>query len=89
MKTEKMKNEASELFKANSFQEALAKFTECLSLDHLNRQYNSTILFNRAIVYCRISQNTEALADLSEAIKLNEDYTKAYIKRGDIYLALS
>jgi tetratricopeptide (TPR) repeat protein len=87
MKTEKMKNEASDLFKANEYQEALAKFSECLALDHLNRQYNSTILFNRAIVYSRISKNSEALADLNEAINLNGDYTKAYIKRGDIFLA--
>jgi tetratricopeptide (TPR) repeat protein len=56
-------------------------------LDSLNRQYNSTILFNRAVVYLRINQNAEALNDLNEAIKLNEEYTKAYIKRGDILLA--
>lgn len=30
----------------------------------------------------------EALKDLNSAIELNEEYTKAYIKRGEIYLAM-
>jgi tetratricopeptide (TPR) repeat protein len=29
-----------------------------------------------------------AIDDLGQAIALNEDYVKAYIKRGDLYLGL-
>ena len=32
--------------------------------------------------------NDEAISDLNLAIEQNEDYVKAYVKRGDINLAL-
>jgi tetratricopeptide (TPR) repeat protein len=32
--------------------------------------------------------NKEAINDLSKAIELNEDYTKAYLKRGELSMAL-
>jgi tetratricopeptide (TPR) repeat protein len=35
-----------------------------------------------------MSKNTECLNDLSRAIELNEDYTKAYLKRGELNMAL-
>jgi len=35
-----------------------------------------------------LSQNKEAITDLDRAIELNGDYVKAYLKRGDINLAL-
>lgn len=63
-------------------------FTECLELDSLNKQYNSTILFNRAVAYTKISKNKDALNDLNSAIEMNEDYAKAYVKRGDVNLLL-
>lgn len=55
-------------------------------MDPLNKSYNSTILFNRAVAYSKISLNTEAIKDLDSAIEMNEDYVKAYVKRGDINL---
>lgn len=57
-----------------------------MELDPLNHSYNSTILFNRANVYQKLGQIQEAIADLNRAIELNEDYSKAYNKRGDLYM---
>ena len=37
MKTEKLKKEATDLFAASSYPEALEKFSECLTLDPLNK----------------------------------------------------
>lgn len=87
-KMEKLKQEAVELFQKGEFQEAIAKFTECIELDPLNASYNSTILFNRASAFARLLKNAEAIADLSKAIDLNEDYMKAYLKRGELNMML-
>lgn len=86
MKMEKVKKEASDAFSAGSFQEAIEKFQECLELDPLNKQFNSTILFNRSIAYTKLNMNDEAISDLNLAIEQNDEYVKAYVKRADIYL---
>jgi len=44
-----MKEEASEIFKAGKFKEAIEKFDECLLIDTLNANFNSTILLNISI----------------------------------------
>jgi len=38
------------------------------------------------VSYSKIGQTTEALADLNNAIKLNEDYVKAYVKKAEILM---
>lgn len=86
VKMEKVKKEATDLFSANQFKEAIEKFNECLELDPLNKTFNSTILFNRAIAFSKLSMNDEAISDLNLAIEQNEDYVKAYVKRADINL---
>jgi tetratricopeptide (TPR) repeat protein len=63
-KMEKLKKEATELFQASNYPEAIEKFAECLELDSLNNTYNSTILFNRSVAYSKLSKTKEALADL-------------------------
>jgi len=88
LKMEKLKKEATDLFSAQNYKEAIERFSECLDLDPLNIQYNSTILFNKAVAYSKVSMNKEALDDLSKAIEMNDDYTKAYVKRGEINLVL-
>ena len=83
---DKLKQEAVEIFQKHQFDEAIAKFTECLELDPLNINYNSAILFNRATAYQRLSKNAEAIADLTKAIEMNEDYMKAFLKRGELHM---
>ena len=83
---DKLKQEAVEVFQKHQFDEAIAKFSECLELDPLNINYNSTILFNRASAYQRLSKNVEAIADLTKATEMNEDYMKAFLKRGELHM---
>ena len=49
-----MKEEASEVFKAGKFKEAMEKFNECLEIDPLNANFNSTILLNISICYDKL-----------------------------------
>ena len=85
VKLEKLKKEGTDAFQTGNFKEAVERFTECLELDPLNVQYNSTVLYNRACAYLKMSQQAEALADLNEALTLNDEYVKALVKRAEIY----
>lgn len=87
-KLEKLKKEGTDAFQLGQFKEAVERFSECLELDPLNNNYNSTILFNRASAYARQCMNKEALADLNQAIDMNEEYVKALMRRSEIHLLL-
>ena len=88
LKTEKLKKEGNDLFSAGQYSEAIEKFGECLLLDQLNKTYNQTILFNRASAYIKVNKLDEAVKDLDQAILMNSNYVKAYLKRGEIQLSL-
>lgn len=60
-----MKEEAAAVFKDGKLDEAIAKFEECLALDELNAQYNSTILLNIAIAQVRLKKNDLAISALN------------------------
>ena len=83
-----LKEEATQLFKNNKYQDAIDKFNECVGVDALNLNYNSTVYFNIAVAYSKLSKNEDALKTLNKCIKLNPDYTKAYVKRGEVNQAL-
>ena len=87
-KMDKVKKEGTDAFSALNFPEAIEKFNECLTLDPLNHSWNSTILFNKALAHTKLGKNKDALKDLDKAIELNEDYVKAYLKRGELNLIL-
>jgi DnaJ family protein C protein 7 len=55
-----------------------------LELDPLNIQYNSNILFNRACAFAKTANLVQAIGDLDSAININDEYAKAYLKRGDL-----
>lgn len=62
----------------------MEQFSECLVLDPYNVSFNSNILFNKACALAKTGELTEAISDLDKAIHINEDYAKAYLKRGDL-----
>lgn len=78
------KEEASQIFKANNFEQAIAAFDVCLSLDPLNLTYNSTICLNKAICQVKLGNNEEALATLNLCLKMQPEYHKALVKRGEV-----
>ena len=60
-------------------------FDACLALDPLNLTYNSTICLNKAICHVKLGQNEEALAALNLCLKIQPEYHKALVKRGEVY----
>lgn len=85
---EKEKEAANESFKNGKYQEAIEMYTKLLDLDPDNRVFNATIVANRALCHQKLGNNMEALKDVNKSISLNENYTKAYIRRGNIYMTL-
>ncbi len=85
---EKQKENANEVFKNAKYQDAIDLYTKLLEIDPSNRNFNSTIHANRALCYQKLNNMMEALKDINKSISLNENYIKAYMRRGNIYMAL-
>lgn len=83
-KMDKLKKEGTDSYQAQNYKEAIERFSECLELDPLNHNFNSSILFNRASAFIQLAMQKEALADLNKAIEVNEEYVKALMKRAEI-----
>jgi tetratricopeptide (TPR) repeat protein len=88
IKSNKMKDEAAAVFKDGKYEEAIQKFEECLELDPINGNFNSTLLLNIAICEVKLNHNDKALVALNKAIKMNKKYAKALVKRGEVYMAM-
>ncbi len=86
---EKQKEHANELFKNKEYEKAIEAYTNLLELDHTNKNFNATILNNRALCYQKLGKLNEALKDANRSISLNERYWKAYIRRGNLYMGLN
>jgi tetratricopeptide (TPR) repeat protein len=89
-KADKLKEQAAELFKGDEEQvmEALAIYEQCLNFDALNQPFNMTILFNKACALNKVHKNEDAMKVLDQAIAIDKEYAKAYIKKGDILLQM-
>jgi len=82
------KEEASALFKAEKLDEAIAKFDECIALDPLNLNYNATILLNKSIAQTKQGKKELALKSLNACLRMNPQYAKALVKRGEVHQGL-
>ena len=63
-----LKEKASETFKKGDIQAAIDQFQDCLDLDELNINYNSTIYLNIALGFSKQNKNEDALKMLNKAI---------------------
>lgn len=84
----KKKEEGNELFKTGKLQDAYKVYTEALAVDPLNKKINSKLYLNRAIVLSRLCKLKEAVADCTSALKLEETYLKALLRRAKCYCDL-
>jgi tetratricopeptide (TPR) repeat protein len=72
---------AAQHAKANQFREALAAYTEFLSV----RSDMFSPYLDRGKVYHSLKEHTKAVDDFSAALKLKSDLVEAYLRRGMAY----
>lgn len=82
------KEKGNELFKNLKYREALAMYNEALAIDPLNKDTNSKLYYNRALVNTKLGNLNDAVTDCTEALKINEKYLKAILKRAKCYYDL-
>ncbi|KAJ6647822.1 DnaJ like subfamily C member 7 [Pseudolycoriella hygida] len=79
------KERGNELFKAGKLRDAQSAYTEALAIDPLNKDMNSKLFYNRALVNSRLAIYTDAVKDCTSALDANPSYLKALILRAKSY----
>lgn len=82
-KSLRLKEEATEVFKAGEYKEAIEKFEICVDVDPQNANFNATILLNVSIAYEKLGDRSKKLESLNHALRYNPKYAKALVRRGD------
>eukprot|EP00914_Ancora_sagittata_P033410 GHVO01067355.1.p1 GENE.GHVO01067355.1~~GHVO01067355.1.p1 ORF type:complete len:341 (+),score=55.30 GHVO01067355.1:296-1318(+) len=80
------KEEGNTAFRSGRLQEAYDMYTEALAIDPDNVFTNAKLYCNRATVCSKTKKTDQAIDDCSEAIKLDDSYMKAYMRRAKCYL---
>ncbi len=87
-KQEDSKEKGNAAFKSGDNQGAINHYTTGINLDPFNKTLSSTLYANRAAAYLKLKKHTEALTDCNKAIQLNDNYAKAYLRRGEARMEL-
>ncbi|CAH2014714.1 unnamed protein product [Acanthoscelides obtectus] len=61
-------------------------YTEALEIDQFNKKTNAKLYFNRATALARLIKAKEAISDCTAALKLDEGYLKALLRRAKCYM---
>lgn len=80
-----MKENGNMLFKSGRYREANVIYTDALKIDELNKEINSKLLYNRALVNTRLGSIRDAVADCNRVLELNSHYLKALLLRARCY----
>lgn len=79
------KEKGNELFKTNKFRDAHTLYTEALGVDDLNKDVNSKLYYNRALVSTKMGNIRDAISDCTSALKLDSKYMKPLLRRAKCY----
>ncbi|XP_015687705.1 dnaJ homolog subfamily C member 7 isoform X1 [Protobothrops mucrosquamatus] len=84
------KDDGNKAFKEGNYKLAFTLYTEALAIDPNNRKTNAKLYCNRGTVNSKVSAQLgklcEAIGDCTNAIKLDDTYIKAYLRRAQCYM---
>ena len=80
-KLERAKAAGNAAFKGRQWQKAVDKYTECLAIDPEFKSYCAKLHCNRAAARRQLKDPAGARDDCDAAIKLDDGYAKAYVRR--------
>ncbi|XP_077590857.1 dnaJ homolog subfamily C member 7 [Stigmatopora nigra] len=75
------KEEGNKAFKEGRLDAAYVLYSEALTIDPNNIKTNAKLYCNRATVGSKLKKVEQAIQDCTKAIKLDESYIKAYLRR--------
>lgn len=87
--SEEHKEKANNIFKSGNYQEAINEYTKLIEIDPQNKNFNATIIANRALCYQKLGKDIEALDDMNKALELNNKYVKGFLRRAIINMNLN
>ncbi|KAM3922547.1 dnaJ homolog subfamily C member 7 [Leptodactylus fuscus] len=79
------KEEGNQAFKEGNYELAYRLYSEALSIDPNNIKTNAKLYCNRGTVNAKLKKLDEAIEDCTNAVKLDETYIKAYLRRAQCY----
>ena len=85
LRSQAVKNEGNEFFKAARFKEALEKYNDAIDLNPEAAIYYC----NRAFCHIKMENHGCAIEDAGVALELDRQCAKAYYRRGAAYMALA
>ncbi|XP_071776423.1 dnaJ homolog subfamily C member 7-like [Centroberyx gerrardi] len=80
------KEEGNQAFKDCSYDAAYQLYTEALTIDPNNIKTNAKLYCNRGTAGAKLKKLDQAIEDCTSAIKLDDTYIKAYLRRAQCYM---
>ncbi|XP_049419489.1 dnaJ homolog subfamily C member 7-like [Epinephelus fuscoguttatus] len=80
------KEEGNQAFKSCNYEAAYQLYTEALTIDPNNIKTNAKLYCNRATAGVKLQKLDKAIEDCTNAIKLDDTYIKAYLRRAQCYM---
>ncbi|TNN85992.1 DnaJ subfamily C member 7 [Liparis tanakae] len=80
------REEGNKAFKEGNFEAAYELYSAALTIDPNNIKTNAKLCCNRATVGSKLKKLEQAVEDCTRAIKLDETYIKAYLRRAQCYM---
>lgn len=84
----KRKEEADTNYKSRNYDAAIKFYTEALDLDACTGMYRAKLFFNRASAHANLRKHSEVISDCSEALRYDNEYLKAILRRASSYLCI-
>jgi DnaJ homolog subfamily C member 7 len=86
-KVEEKRLAGNAAFKAQNWQEAITEWNACIELDPRNVGVITKLYYNRGVAYAKVSRFDDSIMDCTRAIRLDNNYAKAYVRRGDSHMS--
>ncbi|XP_056436104.1 dnaJ homolog subfamily C member 7 [Gadus chalcogrammus] len=80
------KEEGNKAFKEGDYEAAYELYSAALTIDPNNIKTNAKLFCNRGTVGSKLKKLEQAIDDCTKAIKLDESYIKAYLRRAQCYM---
>uniref|UniRef100_A0A673ZCQ3 DnaJ homolog subfamily C member 7 n=2 Tax=Salmo trutta TaxID=8032 RepID=A0A673ZCQ3_SALTR len=80
------KEDGNKAFKDGNYDAAYELYSEALTIDPNNIKTNAKLFCNRGTVGSKLKKIDQAIEDCTKAVKLDETYIKAYLRRAQCYM---